>query len=50
VIAQEAAGKNIARFRPSTDIAGFRRLLGQAARSHASRGFFFGSNQTETKK
>jgi hypothetical protein len=42
VIAKKAAGKNIARFRSSTDIAGIRRLRVQAALSHANREFFFG--------
>jgi hypothetical protein len=43
VIAKETAGKNTARFQPSTDIAGIRRLLGQAALSHASHRRVFSS-------
>jgi len=35
VIAKRDSGQNPARFRPSTDIAGIRRLLGQAALSPA---------------
>jgi hypothetical protein len=34
------SGQNIARFRPSNDIAGIRRLLVQAALSHTNREFF----------
>jgi hypothetical protein len=43
---KESAGKNIARFRPSTDIAGISRLLVQAALPRASREFF---SSTKTK-
>jgi hypothetical protein len=41
VCAKESAGKNIARFRPSTDIAGISRLRVQAALPHANREVFF---------
>jgi len=44
--AKESAGKNIARFRPSTDIAGISRLRVQAALSPARREFF---SSTKTK-
>jgi hypothetical protein len=43
VIANETAGKNLARFRPSTDLAGICGLLGQAALSHASHRRVFSS-------
>jgi hypothetical protein len=41
VIAKETAGKKLARFQPSTDVAGIRRLLGPVALSPASHGVFF---------
>jgi len=40
VCAKESASKNIARFRPSTDIAEIRRLLVPAALPHANREVF----------
>jgi hypothetical protein len=50
VIAKETAGKNIARFRPSTDIAGIRRLPGQAALSSRKHGRFSSKNQNRNQK
>jgi hypothetical protein len=52
VIAKQDSGQNIARFRSSNDIAGIRRLLGQAALSSANAGRDVSSanNQTATKK
>jgi hypothetical protein len=41
VIAKRDSGQNSARFQPSTDRAGIRRLLGQAALSPANQGAFF---------
>jgi hypothetical protein len=41
VIAKRDSGQNSARFQPSTDSAGIRRLLGQAALSPANQGAFF---------
>jgi hypothetical protein len=46
VCAKESAGKKIARFRTSTDIAGISRLLVQAALTPARREFF---SSTKTK-
>jgi len=45
---KRSSGQNIARFRPSNDIAGIRRLRVRAALAHASRGFF-SSTKTKTQ-
>jgi hypothetical protein len=52
VIVKRDSGQNTARFRPSNDIAGIRRLLGQAALFPANDGYALSSakNQTATNK
>jgi hypothetical protein len=52
VIAKRNSGQNTARFRPSNDIAGIRRLLGQTALFPANDGHVLSSakNQTATNK
>jgi hypothetical protein len=47
VIAKRDSGQNTARFQPSTDIVGIRRLLVQVALSHASHEVF-SSAKTKT--
>jgi hypothetical protein len=48
VFVKETAGKNIARFRPSNDIAGIRRLLVPATLCPANR-TVFSSAKTKTQ-